>query len=133
MNPTLGAVLLLLAGTALAAQSDSALLFSDCSDSSEVKRVVQRSDIVVVRHSLEGGPQTCYAVSVSGENGNVVNGFLIGSEHPAVLAFERKEQDYIAQVFGGPTDEKKQNHSKPVARSKPYKLWNPFSSRSGTK
>jgi hypothetical protein len=132
MNPKLGAVLLLL-GTALAAQSDPVLLFSDCSDSSEVKRVVQRSDSVLVRHSLEGGPQTCYAVSVSGENGNVVNGFLIGSEHPAVRAFERKEQDYIAQVFAGPTEAKKQNHPKTVARSKPFKLWNPFSSRSGTK
>ena len=133
MNPKLGAVLLLLAGTALATQSDSVLLFSDCSDSSQVKRVVQSSDRVVVRHSLEGGPQTCYAVSVSGENGNVVNGFLIGSEHPAVLAFERKEQDYIAQIFAGPADVKKQSYPKPVARSRPYKLWNPFSSRSGTK
>jgi hypothetical protein len=133
MNPKLGAVLLL-AGTALAAQTDSALLFSDCSDSSEVKRVIQSSDMVVVRHSLEGGPQTCYAVSVSGENGNVVQGFLLDSKHPAVLAFERKEQDYIAQVFTGPSDTK-QNPPKPVARAKakPYKFWNPFSSRSGTK
>ena len=132
MNPKLGAVLLL-AGTALAAQSGSALLFSDCSDSSEVKRVVQSSDTVMVRHSLEGGPQICYAVSVSGENGNTVDGFLLGPTHPAVIAFERKEQDYIAQVFTGPTDVKKQNHPKPVARAKPFKLWNPFSSRSGTK
>src|SRR5271168_1736786 len=102
MNPKLGAVLLLLAGTALAEQSDSALLFSDCSDSSEVKRVVQSSDMVVVRHSLEGGPQTCYAVSVAGEDGKTVDGFLIGPAHPAVIAFEQHEQDYISQVFTGP-------------------------------
>lgn len=132
MNAKLGAVLLL-AGAALAAQSDSALLFSDCSDSSEVKRVVQSSDMVVVRHSLQGGPQICYAVSVAGATGNVVDGFLIGSQHPAVLAFESREQDYIAQVFTTPAAPKKQNHPKPVARSKPYKLWNPFASRSGTK
>jgi hypothetical protein len=132
MNPKLGAVLLL-AGMAFAAQSGSALLFSDCSDSSEVKRVVQSSDTVMVRHSLEGGPQICYAVTVSAENGNKVDGFLLGPAHPAVIAFERKEQDYIAQVFTGPTDVKKQSHPKPVAHAKPFKLWNPFSSRSGTK
>ena len=131
MNPKLGAVLLL-AGAALAAQTDSALLFSDCSDSSEVKRVIQSSDTVVVRHSLEGGPQTCYAVSVSGENGSVVQGFLLDSTHAAVLAFERKEQDYIAQVFTGPK-QAAPNRPKPVARAKPFKLWNLFSSRSGTK
>ena len=128
MNPKLGAVLLL-AATTLAAQSGSELLFFECSDSSEVKRVVQSSDTVVVRHSLDGGPQTCYSVSISSENGNVVNGFLLGSSHPAVIAFERKEQDYIAQTFTSPTEAKKQNHPKPVARAKPFKLWNPFSSR----
>jgi hypothetical protein len=128
MNPKLGAVLLL-AATTLAAQSGSALLFSECSDSSDVKRVVQSSDTVVVRHSLDGGPQTCYSVSISSENGNVVNGFLLGSSHPAVIAFESKEQDYIAQVFTGPTEAKKQNHPKAVARTKPFKLWNPFGSR----
>jgi hypothetical protein len=128
MNPKLGAVLLL-AATTLAAQSGSALLFAECSDTSEVKRVVQSSDTVVVRHSLDGGPQTCYAVSISSENGSVVNGFLLGSSHPALIAFERKEQDYIAQVFTRPEEAKKQSHPKPVARAKPFKLWNPFGSR----
>jgi len=131
MNPKLGAVLLL-AVTTLSAQSDSALLFSDCSDSSQVKRIVQSSDTVVVRHSLEGGPQTCYAVSVAGENGKTVDGFLIGPAHPAVIAFEQHEQDYISQVFTGPKPAAA-NHPKPVARAKPFKLWNPFSSRSGAK
>lgn len=132
MNPKLGVVLLLAVTAALAAQSESALLFSDCSDSSEVKRVVQSSDTVVVRHSLEGGPQTCYAVSVAGENGKSVDGFLIGPAHPAVIAFEQHEQDYISQVFTGP---KPATPSRPkaVAHAKPFKLWNPFSSRSGTK
>jgi hypothetical protein len=130
MNPNLGAVLLL-AATTLLAQSDSALLFSDCSETSEVKRVVQSSDAVVVRHSLEGGLQTCYSVSVSGENGKTVDGFLIGPVHPAVIAFDEKEQDYISQVFTGPKPPTP-NRPKPLARAKPFKLWNPFSSR-GTK
>jgi len=130
MNPKLGAILLL-AATGLPAQSDLALLFSDCSETSDVKRVVQSSDQVVVRHSLEGGPQTCYAVSVAGENGKIVDGFLIGQTHPAVVAFEQNELDYIAQVFTGPKPARP-NRPKPVARAKPYKLWNPFGSR-GTK
>jgi hypothetical protein len=132
MIPKLGAVFLL-AASAFAAESDSALLFSECSDSSEIKRVVQSTDTVVVHHSLAGGPQTCYSVSVAAGNGNVMQGFLLGSEHPAVIAFERSEQNYIAQAFSPPAQAKKQNHPKAVARAKPYKLWNPFSSRSGTK
>ena len=132
MIPKLGAVFLL-AASAFAAESDSALLFSDCSDSSEIKRVVQSTDTVVVHHSLAGGSQTCYAVSVAAGNGTVVDGFLLGSRHPAVLAFERNQQNYVAQAFTPPSEAKKQNHPKAVARAKPYKLWNPFSSRSGTK
>lgn len=132
MNPKLGAVFLL-AASAFAAESDSALLFSDCSDTSEIKRVVQSTDTVVVHHSLAGGSQTCYSVSVAAGNGNVVDGFLLGSKHPAVLAFDRNQQNYVAQVFAPPPQAKKQNHPKAVARAKPYKLWNPFSSRSGTK
>jgi hypothetical protein len=128
----LGAVFLL-AASAFAAETDSALLFSDCSDASEIKRVVQSTDTVVVHHSLAGGPQTCYSVSVAAENGNVMEGFLLGSVHPSVAAFERKEQDYIAQAFTPPSEAKKQNHPKAVARAKPFKHWNPFSSRSGTK
>jgi hypothetical protein len=131
MNPKLGAVFLL-AASAFAAESDSALLFSDCSDASEIKRVVQSTDTVMVHHSLAGGPQTCYSVSLAAENGKVMDGFLLGSAHPAVVAFERKQQDYVAQAFT-PPEAKKQNHPKAVARAKPYRLWNPFSSRSGTK
>jgi hypothetical protein len=133
MNPTLGAILLL-SGTIALAQSDSALLFSDCSDSSGIKRVVQSSDVVEVRHALVGGPQTCYAVSVAAGNGDVVEGFLLGARHPAVLRFERQEQAYIAQALPSPT-EPKPNHPKPAAPRKQYshKLWNPFSARAGTK
>ena len=134
MNPKLGAMLLL-GGTLALAQSDSALLYSECSDSSEVKRVVQSSDVVVVRHSLSGGPQTCYAVSISGGNGKAVEGFLLGPAHPAVIAFDRKEEDYVAQVLPGHAEPKQVGHPKPVVHAKQYshKFWNPFSSRAGTK
>jgi hypothetical protein len=132
MIPKLGAVFLL-AASAFAAESDSALLFSECSDASEIKRVVQTTDTVAVHHSLAGGPETCYSVSVSAGNGNVMDGFLLGSAHPAVAAFERNQQNYVAQAFTPPSEAKKQNHPKAVARARPYKLWNPFSSRSGTK
>jgi hypothetical protein len=128
MNPRMGAILLL-AGSGLVAQSEPALLFSECSDTSAVKRIVQASDLVVVRHSVAGGPQTCYAVSVSGESGRVLEGFLIGLNHPAVRAFDHKEEEYIAQVFTGAAETKKQSQPKPMARAKRYKFWNPFSSR----
>ena len=134
MNPKLAA-LFLLGGTLALAQSDSSLLYSDCSDSSDVKRVVQSSDLVVVRHSFAGGPQTCYAVSVADGNGKTVYGFMLDPSHPAVLAFEHKEEDYIAQVLPGPTEPKPQARPKPVARAKrsTYKFWNPFKALAGTK
>ena len=139
MNPKLAAILLL-GATLAAAQSDSALLFSECSDSSDVKRIVQSSDIVVVRHSLAGGPETCYAVSVSGGNGKVVEGVLLGPSHPSVIAFENKEENYIAQVLPSPAEPKQQNrppqnHPKPAARPQPhpYKFWNPFRALTGAK
>jgi len=132
MNPKLCA-LLLLGGTLAMAQSDSALLLSDCSDSSDVKRVLQSSDVVVVRHSFAGYSQTCYSVSINSETGDVVYGFLLGATHPAVVRFEHQEENYIAQVLPGPTVPKPV--PKPPARPKPhkYKLWNPFSSSAGTK
>jgi hypothetical protein len=135
------AAMLVWGGTLALAQSDPELLFSECSDSSEVKRVVQSSDVVVVRHSLAGDAQTCYAVSIAAGNGKVVDGFLLGASHPAVLAFERKEEDYIAQVLPGqvfpnPAGATPRNQPKPVLRPKPHyshKLWNPFSTRASAK
>jgi hypothetical protein len=130
------AAILLWGGTVALAQSDASLLFSECSDSSDVKRVVQSSDVVVVRHSLAGDAQTCYAVSIAAGNGKVVDGFLLGASHPAVLAFEQKEEDYIAQVLPGPSGPKPQGPPKPVLRPKPHyshKLWNPFGTRASAK
>lgn len=136
MNPKLCAMLLF-TGTLALAQSDSALLLSDCSNSSDVKRVLQSSDVVVVRHSFAGYSETCYSVSIAAETGDVVYGFLLGTKHPAVIRFEHQEENYIAQVLPGPGDTRPVPKPAPktAARPKPhkYKLWNPFSSSAGTK
>jgi hypothetical protein len=133
MNRKLG-VVLLLAGRFAFAQPDSALLLADCSDSSDVKRVVQSSDVVAVRHSFAGFSPTCYAVSVTPEQGGLVEGYLMGAKHPAVIQFERQEQNYIAQALPGPTVTKP-NPPKALAPPTQYsrKLWNLFSSRTGSK
>ena len=100
MNPKLGIILLF--GAALIhaqthAQTDAALVFSDCSDSSDVKRIVQSADTVLVRHSIAGLDQACYSVLVTSEMGDVVEGFLVGGKHPAAIRFERHEKNYVAQ------------------------------------
>lgn len=134
MSRTLAAILLL-SGTFAFAQSDSVFLFSECSQSSEIRRVVQSSDVVVVRHSFAGYAETCYAVTVSGQNGKKVDGFLIGVDHPAIARFESQEQDYIAQSLPAPAQAKPSQPKTVAARRKPpaHRFWNPFSSRAGTK
>src|ERR1700676_4245233 len=133
MNPKLG-VFLLLGGTFALAQPDSTLLVADCSDSSDVKRVVQSSDVVVVRHSFAGFSPTCYAVSVTPEQGDLVEGYLVGAKHPAVIRFELREQNYITQALPGPSVTQP-NPPKPLPPPTRYgrKLWNLFSSRAGSK
>jgi len=122
---------MLIFGAAIAwAQSDSALLFSECSDASSIQRVIQSADLVEVRHSLAGGAETCYAVSVKTGSGEVVEGFLMGARHPAVIRFERQEESYIARAFSTPT-EKKSNVPKTSAHRKrvTHNRWNPFSTK----
>ena len=134
MGRTLAA-LLVLSGTLAFAESESVFLFSECSTSSEIRRVVQSSDVVVVRHSFSGYSETCYAVTVSPDNGKKLDGFLIGVDHPAIARFERQEQDYIAQSLPAPAETKPAHPKTAAARPKPpaHKFWNPFSSRAGTK
>jgi hypothetical protein len=121
----------LILGAAIAwAQSDSTLLYSECSDASSIMRVIQSTDTVEVRHSLAGGAETCYAVSVTTAGGEHVEGSLLGAAHPAVIRFERQEQSYIAQTFGNETS-KKANAPKPTARHRraSRSSWNPFSTK----
>ncbi len=136
MGKKLSAFLLLGCAVALAQSNvDAVLLLSECSDSAQVRRIVQSADAVEVRHSLAGGAQTCYAVSVNTSDGNVVEGFLLGARHPTVIAFERNEQTYIAQALPQPAGAS-QPRTKASARPNHYgrKLWNPFGSRTaGTK
>jgi hypothetical protein len=136
MGWKLSAVFLVACGAAFAQSSlNAVLLLSECSDSAQVRRVVQSSDMVAVRHSLAGGEQTCYAVSITAADGNLVEGFLLGARHPALIAFERNEQTYISQALPQPSSVS-QPQAKVPARPKHYgrKLWNPFGSRAaGTK
>lgn len=119
---------LFLGATLAVAESGSVLLLSDCSDASPVKRVIQSSDVVEVRHSLIGESQSCYAVSIMAENGSVVDGFILGAQHPAVIRFERQEQTYIAQSFSLGA-ETRDSRAKRSARAKQsgHRSWNRFS------
>ena len=111
-------------------QSDSTLLFSECSDASSIKRVIQSADSVEVRHSLAGGAETCYAVSVKTGNGELVDGFLLGARHPAAIQFERQQRSYIAQAFHPPA-EKQISSPKTAAHRKraAHYRWSPFSTK----
>ena len=129
------AAILLWGGTLALAQSDASLLFSECSDSSEVKRVVQSSDVVVVRHSLAGDAQTCYAVSIAAGNGKVVDGSCSARAIRRCWLSSRKKKIILLRCRQ-PAGPKPQNQPKPVLRPKPHyshKLWNPFSARASAK
>jgi hypothetical protein len=121
---------LILGAAVVWAQSDSTFLYSECSDASRITRVIQSGDAVEVRHSLSGGSETCYAVSVTAAGGEHFEGFLLGAAHPAVIRFERQEESYIAQAFGSAAS-KKPNASRPAARPKraSRSSWNPFSTK----
>jgi len=110
------------------AQSDPVFLLSECSETASVKRVIQSSDVVEIRHSLAGGAETCYSVSVTTDSGSTVNGFLLGARHPAVVRFDRQENAYIAAALS-PAPAAKPSHTKAPPRAKSHKGWNPFSTR----
>jgi hypothetical protein len=119
MGRKLSAIFLVGCGVALAQSAgDAVLLLSECSDSSQVRRIVQSSDAIEVRHSLAGGAQTCYAVSITTGNGNVVEGYLLGAHHPVVIAFERKEQAYIARALPQPPEASQIHAKAPERRSR---------------
>jgi len=90
--------------------------------------VIQSADVVEVRHSLAGGAETCYSVSVAAENGKMVEGFLLGATHPAVIRFEHQETAFIAQAMS-PAIPAKASGAKTSRRAKGHKSWNPFSTR----
>lgn len=70
-------------------QSDTILLFASCSDAGELRGVMRKSDAVQVRYSLAGDSETCYSVFAT-VHGKVLEGYLLGAEHPAVVAFEQQ-------------------------------------------
>ena len=133
MRPKLVTMLLLGGAVFAGQQPGSVLLYSECSDSSQIARVLQNSDAVAVRHSFSGGAQACYSVSVTAHDGQVIDGFLLGAHHPAVIQFERQQQSYIAQVFTPPAPKKTQAKVQARSRQHSHTFWNPFSTHSGTK
>jgi peroxiredoxin len=63
-------------------------LLASCEDANDVKVTIQKSDAVRVRFSMAGSGQDCYSVSAS-VDGRVVDGYLLGADHPAIAEFER--------------------------------------------
>jgi len=88
---------LLDAGAKEPAASTNLPLLRDCSDPADIVATIQPSDRVEIRYSAAGGPQTCYAVSVTA-GGKVLRGFLLGAAHPDVAAFEREARSRIPAI-----------------------------------
>ena len=114
-------------------QPGSTLLYSECSDTSQIARVLQSSDTVAVRHSFSGGSQACYSVSVTARDGQITEGFLLGAHHPAIIEFERQQQSYISRTFSPPGPKKASPKTQARARQHSHTFWNPFTTHSGTK
>ncbi len=75
-------------------------LLDDCSTSAAVLAQVDAAAPVKVRFSLGGSPETCYAVAATVE-GKQLDGFFLGTAHPAVAEFAReiKAQALIVPVI----------------------------------
>jgi peroxiredoxin len=68
-------------------------IFSDCSKSSVVTSVSSSTE-VHVRYQLGGAAENCYAISAQ-IGGGEVHGFLLGSAHPSIQAFERESHSSV--------------------------------------
>jgi peroxiredoxin len=66
-------------------------LLANCWDAGEIKATIRTSDPIQVQYRLSGGAQMCFAVSAT-VNGTIVQGFLLGTGHPAVVAFDRESR-----------------------------------------
>ena len=75
----------------------SSFLLKDCSNPEDIAAIVQATDHVTVRHGIGGGSETCYAVTATvGEK--KIEGYLLGSAHPDVAAFEREARSHIPEL-----------------------------------
>jgi peroxiredoxin len=88
--------------TAVAASTDRTFpLLDDCSNTSDVVAKLSESDSVRVRYSLGGSPETCYAVAATFDGKNV-EGFVLGTGHPAIASFESEARTHIREVPAPP-------------------------------
>jgi peroxiredoxin len=76
-------------------------LRASCSSDAETVATIQASDPLQIRYSMGGESQVCYAVSVS-RDGNVVQGFLLGTAHPAIAEFEREARTHVPEIPPAP-------------------------------
>jgi peroxiredoxin len=73
-------------------------LLRDCGNPAERVATLQATDRVQVRYALGGDTQTCYAVSAL-VSGGKVDGYLLGTAHPDVAAFERESRIHVSQII----------------------------------
>ncbi len=83
--------------TAGAAAGDALPLLKDCSNPEEVLASVAETDRVQVHYGLGGNAQTCYAVTAA-VNGKAVDGYMLGSSHPDVAAFEKDARSHVPVI-----------------------------------
>jgi peroxiredoxin len=94
----IAAALALAAGIARADVAPQTVsLLKSCGDASDTVAALAPSDVVMVRYSMAGYSQVCYAVTAT-LDGKPVNGYLLGSTHPAVVEFEKEARTHVPQL-----------------------------------
>jgi len=132
LSASTNAIIGVLAGTLLApvmmaqVPEDRLSLLASCSDVTGVKATIQKSDAVRVRFSMAGSGQDCYSVSVS-LGGSVVDGYLLGAEHPAIAEFERMRSSQPAIMPYVPPPPPAPVSDKPAAAAEPPAVPQPVS------
>jgi peroxiredoxin len=111
-----------------AAQAESAglPLLGSCDDANDVKATIQKSDTVRIRFSMAGSGQECYSVSAS-VDGRVLDGYLLGADHPAIAEFERMRSRQPAIMPYVPPPPPPPEAEKPAAAAAPSAVPQPVS------
>src|SRR5579863_5106489 len=90
--------LLLFLPPAFSQKPSSSALLSRCDDPEAVIAMVPAADPIQVHYGLGGGANTCYSVSVL-MNGKRVDGYMLGTAHPGIIAFEQGIRSSRTQVL----------------------------------
>lgn len=86
----------LVAACACAQTPGSFPVYESCGGSATVANV-QASDAVKVHYRMSAGSGPCYAVTVT-VSGNRIEGFLRGTDHPAIAAFDQDVRLHAAVI-----------------------------------